>query len=130
MGYDLHITRRSYWAGDEDDVPANGLTLNDWLTYARKDPSLRVVESGAAEISLSDGSKLRIKSSGLMAWIVPGRDPEIERGWFHYRDGRVGVKNPDNAMIRKMWAIAQALGARVQGDEGESYAADSEMIRG
>ncbi|MCF8509758.1 MAG: hypothetical protein K9G83_13535 [Hyphomonadaceae bacterium] len=100
------------------------------MTYARKDPSLRVVESGAAEISLSDGSTLRIKSSGLTAWIVPGRDPEIERGWFHYRDGRVGVKNPDNAMIRKMWAIAQAPGARVKGDEGEPYAADSEMIRG
>jgi hypothetical protein len=57
-------------------------------------------------------------------------DPEIERRWFHYRDGRVGAKDPDNEMIRKMWAIAQPLGARVQGDEGESYAAYGEMIRG
>ena len=91
---------------------------------------MRVVESGAAEISLSDSSALRIKSSGLTAWIVPGSDPEIERGWLHYRDGRVSVKNPDNAMIRKMCAIAQALGASVQGDKGESYGADGEMIRG
>jgi len=31
------------------------------------------------------------------------------------------VKNPDDEIIRKMWSIAQALSARVQGDDSETY---------
>jgi len=31
------------------------------------------------------------------------------------------VKNPDEAILSKMCAIAEKIGARVQGDEGEYY---------
>jgi hypothetical protein len=40
---------------------------------------------------------------------------------FDFRDGRIVVKNPDQATIAKMVAIAESLGARVQGDDGELY---------
>jgi hypothetical protein len=41
--------------------------------------------------------------------------------WFLYRKGYVTVKNPDEEIIRKMWSIAQALSAKVQGDDSEVY---------
>ena len=31
------------------------------------------------------------------------------------------AKNPDSEMLRKMFLIADALGAKLQGDDGEIY---------
>jgi hypothetical protein len=47
--------------------------------------------------------------------------PEHGGGWFDYRNGRIVVKYPDEKMLAKMRVIAEALGARVMGDEGELY---------
>jgi hypothetical protein len=41
--------------------------------------------------------------------------------WSDWRNGRVVVKDPDGMLIRKMREIAETLGARVQGDDGEYY---------
>jgi hypothetical protein len=45
--------------------------------------------------------------------------PELEV--FDFREGRVAVKNPDEATIATMLVVARALGARVEGDDGEIY---------
>lgn len=39
--------------------------------------------------------------------------------WF--QDGELWTKNPDDAALERMLALAAALGARVRGDEGETY---------
>jgi hypothetical protein len=41
--------------------------------------------------------------------------------WFDYRHGEVVVKNPDDEILGKMRQIAERMGAKVIGDEGESY---------
>jgi hypothetical protein len=41
--------------------------------------------------------------------------------WFG--DGELWTKNPDDAALERMIALAGALGARVRGDEGETYRA-------
>jgi hypothetical protein len=41
--------------------------------------------------------------------------------WLTYGQGEVVVKNPDEPTIAKMIAIAGQLGARVEGDDGETY---------
>jgi hypothetical protein len=38
-----------------------------------------------------------------------------------YQDGELWTKNPDGAAIGRMIALADVLGARVRGDEGETY---------
>lgn len=38
-----------------------------------------------------------------------------------YQDGELWTKNPDDDAIEQMIALADALGARVRGDEGETY---------
>src|SRR5262245_13589390 len=40
--------------------------------------------------------------------------------WMDHRGGRIVVKNPDSAILKKMCSIAEKLVARVQGDEDET----------
>lgn len=42
-------------------------------------------------------------------------------GMLEYYNGEIRTKNPDEALVRKMVAIAHRLGAQVQGDDGEVY---------
>jgi hypothetical protein len=41
--------------------------------------------------------------------------------WFCYCDGNIDTKSPDRPTLRKMLRLAEALGATVQGQEGEVY---------
>ena len=43
--------------------------------------------------------------------------------------GNVDAKNPDRPLIRKMVSAAAALGAKVQGDDGESYDATGNPLQ-
>jgi hypothetical protein len=55
----------------------------------------------------------------LALWTASSQKPKTP--WFDYRRGKIVVKNPDPETLMKMWQIAQALSANVQGDEGEIY---------
>lgn len=124
MGYELHITRKANWY--EDSGPE--ITLGEWRAYAEADPEMRI--DGFAEIETPDGT-LRMQSPGLAVWLAYSRHGESgNMAWFsHFRD-RVSVKNPDEEIIRKMHRVAVALGARLQGDEGELYGPDGASNRG
>jgi hypothetical protein len=53
-------------------------------------------------------------------WLAKiGDDPDLTA--LVWNDGNVDVKNPDERLVRKMVSVAAALGATVQGDDGESY---------
>src|SRR5688572_10320584 len=105
MGYDLHVTR-----GDRKPIAES-----EWCTYVAGDPDLDL--TGVAETPTPEGT-LRYENPGLASWRG---HPSGEEVWFDFRDGRVVVKNPDEPTIAKMLTVAGALGAHVEGDDGEIY---------
>ena len=99
MGYDLHITRKAQWI--DEDGPS--ISPQEWLALLEADPEL--------------------------SRATDARDDELTGAWkgqtiFWFTDGEVRCSNPDQPMIRKMVAIAEQLGATVQGDDGEIYRED------
>ncbi len=99
MGYDVHITRKKFWADEAGSV----ITAEEWLAYVARDPQLR----------LDPQSKRHSVTLDIQSQYP---DPWLE--WF---EGDIYSKNPDEAIRTKMLQIAAALGARVQGDDGEFY---------
>ena len=84
---------------------------------------------GFADATFPDGSVLRAESSGLSVWIAysgNGRDGNM--AWFDHSQGDIIVANPDREILRKMWLIAQAFNAKVQGDDREIYDANGDII--
>jgi hypothetical protein len=98
MGYDLHITRRRQWTDPGDDI-----TSDEWLAYVARDPELT--------LSAENGPH----------WATWSGVSELSEPWLDWDDGNVYSKNPDDSLRRKMSAVATALHARVQGDDGEFY---------
>lgn len=116
MGYDLHITRRNDWA----DPKGPEISLAEWRALVQADPAMRL--DAFAEAGLDDGGALRASCDGLSVWTeYSHHDEAANKAWFLYSRGEIRVKNPDDEIIRKMWSVAQALGAKVQGDDGEVY---------
>ena len=107
MGYDLHITRAQDWLGSESQPIGEA----DWRACVAADAELEL--TGAVE-----ALPLTYENPGLAVWRA---HPSGDSVWFDLRDGRVTVKNPDEATIAKALSIAKRLKARVVGDDGEEY---------
>jgi hypothetical protein len=123
MGYDVHITRKQHWS-DED---GEQITLAEWLAVVEVDASMRL--DGHAEAHLAGDAVLRVESEGLSVWTGwSGHGKAGGMAWFDYWRGSIAVKNPDPEILRKMWELAQALSAQVQGDEGELYGPSGEPM--
>jgi hypothetical protein len=116
MGYDVHITRAEDWT----ESHAHPITLDEWKAYIRSDAEMRL--DNRAEAKTTSGETIAIESPGLAVWVRWKKDG-VEGGhaWFSYDDGAITVKDPDRDLLRKMFKIAVALKARVQGDEWEIY---------
>lgn len=121
MGYELHVTRKSDWADPDGDL----ISESEWLAYVESDPTMRL--GGYAEADTTTGDILRVDSPGLAVWTAySAHEVNGNVAWFDLStDGSVVVKNPDAEIIRKMLEIADALAARVQGDDGEWYSEDN-----
>ncbi len=123
MGYDIHITRKTNWF--EEDQPS--ISLAEWLSYVQRDPDMRL--DGHAEAILGDGSVLRTEDPSLAVWVAhPEHGKRNGHAWLWLSLGNVQAKNPDEPTLRKMWAIAQALQARAQGDDGELYDSVGQVV--
>ena len=107
MGYDLHITRASDWT-DAEAIP---ITSAEWLAFVEADPELRLAGYNGSHFAL---------------WTGQSTYPEP---WFDWEGGRVHTKNPDPPLIQKAIQIAEQLGARVLGDDGERYLPDGKVER-
>jgi hypothetical protein len=105
MGYELHITRAEFWADNDN----NQITVDEWLKFVAADPELKLAGYNGPHFAL---------------WSGRSKSPEP---WLDWSQGNVYSKNPDKAIVSKMLQIAQALGARVQGDDGEFYEDTSEI---
>ena len=99
MGYDLHITRADFWAENEGQT----ISAEEWLQIVRDDASL--------SLDVTNGS----------CFAVYTAEAGDATRWLDWRDGNVYTKNPDRKTLKKMLAVAEALGGRVQGDDGEHY---------
>ena len=107
MGYDLHITRAESWA---DNAGAE-IGAEEWLAAVRADPELTL----APDVGMGPH---------FARWSGPSRHDEP---WLDWRAGNVYTKSPDSALLRKMVRLAERLGARVQGDDGELYTGDEPL---
>jgi hypothetical protein len=105
MGYDLHITRKGNWF-DEDGPLITGA---EWRTLIERDPELTLDTS--VQLKMKDGEYI------FAAW-------NGEQGALGHYQGEITTKNPDKPLTIKMVNIAAALGAKVQGDDGEIYRED------
>jgi hypothetical protein len=101
MTYQLHITRASDWMQSEE-LP---ITAAEWLKLVRTDAEL-----------VQDPTH----GPYFVRW---GGSAGPER-WLEWADGRINTKYPDGALLKKLVAIAERLGAKVQGDGGEVYSGD------
>lgn len=119
MGYGLHITRRAHWS-DEDGAE---ITAGEWAAYVASDPELEM--TGVAEAVTPQGETLRIQADGMTRWVQGGDTS----GWLSFRRGSISANNPSDDLTIKMHKIAVALGAKLEGDQGEEYGADGRMIR-
>jgi hypothetical protein len=120
LGYELHITRKQGWSDEDGPI----ITQAEWEAYIASDPELRL--DGYAEVTMPTGSKLRVTPPGIAVWTAHP-DPSSGPAWITLgSSGNVRARNPDRALIRKMCQIAQQLGARVMGDDGEIYGGDGQ----
>jgi hypothetical protein len=122
MAYEVHITRKQNWFDKEG--PA--ITLEEWRKYAASDAEMRL--DVVPEPATPQGT-VRMESPGAALWAAYSKQGPRDAQWFrHFRD-RVTVKDPDAEVIGKMCRIAAALGGKVQGNDGEVYAADGSSNR-
>lgn len=122
IGYDLHITR----AIDGTETETAPIPLEEWVACVRADPEMHLDEqveaTGYAELKTPDGKTIRWKSEGVASWTGSSLfGLKKHTAWFRHNEGEIIVKNPDKKTVKKMCAIAIALKAQVQGDEGEVY---------
>jgi hypothetical protein len=110
MGYDLHVFRGT------DRSAAEPIRLEVWADVVAANPDLRM--TGSVEATSPSGEIVRIDHEGLAEWTGHSSGIPIA---VDFRRGRLVVKNPDDETITWLVALADRLGARVQGDDGEFY---------
>jgi len=108
MGYELHITRKDRWSA----TGGPEISLEDWGAYVRGDKSMQMDETSRGE-----GDE-HASEAVWKSWPA-AKDGREARLW--HAGGNVNAANPDAAVRRKMFLIADALGAKLQGDHGEIY---------
>ena len=102
MGYDLHITRKTDWFDEEGPE----ISREEWDALRKSDPELSI----PADVAPADPQM----------WATF----EKYEGAFYWNRGEITSKDPERSVIVKMVALAHALGAQVQGDDGEVYGDD------
>lgn len=119
MDYNVHITRKaeSWAAGDAEAV----ISLAEWLAYVATDPEMQLdSQAGTPLFGLEE--VLPAAAAGRCVWLAYSKNGRAGNyAWFSHEEDRVTVRNPDEEILGKMLAVAQAFGARVQGDDGEYF---------
>lgn len=106
MGYELHIVRRKNF---EDYEEESNITEAEWKAMVESDPEL------------SWDGPISEDRYRYCYWI---KYPELDPGnppWFDFYRGSISTKWTEFPCMRKMIRMAEALKARVEGDESEVY---------
>ena len=117
MPYDVHIHR------GEDFVEAadNPIPREDWEAWVANAPDFRFSDTDYVEFRYDEGDR----REPLAEWTG---HPEGEDFALYYYAGEIVTGNPDPPVVRRMVEIADELGARLQGDDGEFYGPDGEPL--
>ena len=105
MPYELHI-----------EGVAGDLSEDAWLRLVHEDPSLAPAPEFFEATNSQTGAVIRMRSR-------PGQAVWNGGPVFSFQDGRItfAVRGTNEDLVAKAVEIAQTLGARVIGDDGESY---------
>jgi len=106
MGYDLHVVLTDQWTDSE----SRPITKADIDRLIASDSELSWSKTEYVEMTEPDGSVARY-------FLINWRGTPT----FWWYRSEIICKNPDEAQVLKLVAIAEALGARVVGDDGERY---------
>ncbi|MFJ4145241.1 hypothetical protein [Pseudomonas sp. NPDC089734] len=100
-GYDVHISRKAFWA----DEAGPRISLEEWLAYVKTDAQIvRDAANSPQDFMVS------ITGESFPLWYRPDM-------------GELYTKDPSDRAMTKLEEIARRLKARVQGDDGEFYPA-------
>ena len=99
MDYALHVTRAKHWS----DKGGGRISFDEWLELVDADPELDDEGTPGPSFAAWDGFS------------------SFDVVWFEWRHWNVSTKTSDPFVVEKMLQIAEALGASVQGADGESY---------
>lgn len=116
MGYDIHITRKDFWANDDHRLD---ITLDEWKNFIETQHDLKLTNLAVA--SLPNGTTLQLKKEGITVWTGYSQGHKYGEVYFNYSHGTISVKNPDDEILKYMCDIAIKLNSKVQGDDGETY---------
>lgn len=94
--------------------------LTEWMAIVEGDPSLHLMpikdDEGNVWMEDPDKGSAAFKLSSGEWWPL----------WWE--EGRVYTKNPPKPFFVKLDAIADTLGARLQGDDGEFYDSEGQVL--
>ena len=107
MGYDLHIVRCDHGT----DAASHPISKDDIDALVSSDPELAWSKDDFVEMRDSE-TNLIARYYAILWNNVP---------LFIWLRHQVTCKNPDDKQIAKMVRMAEALNARVVGDDGERY---------
>ncbi|MDG9925641.1 MULTISPECIES: hypothetical protein [unclassified Pseudomonas] len=98
-GYDLHITKKDFWA--DENGPC--ISREEWSNYVKTDRQVQRDNENS-----TDDFLVSLELEQFPVWYNPDLC-------------EIYTKAPSKNAINKLIKISEALGARVQGDDGESY---------
>lgn len=116
MGYELHIIRKKDYDNDRE---SSSIMLEEWLEYVSADDELEL--TNGYKTSIPDTETDWVDDPGYCLWTAHSESKPADKVWFAFWNGVISTKYPDDATIRKMFLIANALNAKVQGDDNEFY---------
>jgi len=94
MGYDVYITRRKQWS----DTFGDEIGAEEWMALVDDDDELEPVADARGWVA-------RSRSGTRIEWS----------------DGNVAARDPEDDEVELLLLLAERLGARVQGEDGETY---------
>lgn len=106
MGYEIHITRADNWL-EAGNYPISQEEIDQ---IVESDPELQWSTDDYGEMREADGT---LKRFYAILW-------NGEPVYIFYK-GEITCKSPNESQVIKAVHIAQALGAKVVGDDGEQY---------
>ena len=99
MGYDLHITKKDFWADENGQC----ISREDWNNYVKTD------------------NQIQHNTKNSIDDFLVSLEREHFPLWYNPDICEIYTNNPSKKVIDKLIKISEALGARVQGDDGEIY---------
>lgn len=121
MGYDLHIERHA------SDGGRSSIALSEWKSAVNETSGVRLAEGSNQIANPRTGAILSVPNPGGDAEVYLETEDEWRRVFSWSPSGRISFRftrdfdRPDNAIRVAARLLAQRLGAKIAGDEGEIY---------